>query len=203
MSAQLHEDLFLTHALAHVARRAMRPWGLHGVAHWWRVRHNGLLVAQHTGADTRVVRLFAIIHDSFREDDRRDPLHGERAAAWIARVRRDEMHADDSICATTARVVRTLDDVAFDQLRRACELHTSTIKTDDVTIDTCFAADRLDLARVGFRPDPLLIPVDSALLSCEFIDDAMRRTREGLAWVEPEEFRETWGIAVDSSAREL
>lgn len=58
--------------MGHQQRRWMKPWGLHGVGHWWRVRFNGLLVAAKTGADERVVRLFSLFHDAFREDDGHD-----------------------------------------------------------------------------------------------------------------------------------
>ncbi|RLS92907.1 MAG: hypothetical protein DWI11_08090 [Planctomycetota bacterium] len=201
MSTPLHENLILANSLAHVAQRSMEPWGLHGIAHWWRVRHNGLLVAAHTGADTRVVRLFALIHDSFREDDGHDPLHGLRAAKWLARVRQGELQENDVACASTRAAIESLDDVGFDQLHRACELHTSSITTDDATINTCFAADRLDLARVGFRPDPRLIPVDRALLTDAFIDAAMRRTVGRLGWIENDEFLQAWGIDVDLAER--
>lgn len=85
----------------------------------------------------------------------------------------------------------------------ACELHTSTITTDDATINTCFAADRLDLARVGYEPDPRLIPVDRAILTRAFIHSAMQRTHGRLAWVDEREFLETWGMQIASSEREV
>ena len=40
--------------------------GTHGVVHWARVLENGLRVAELNGADTRVVTLFALFHDSRR-----------------------------------------------------------------------------------------------------------------------------------------
>jgi len=42
---------------------------LHGPAHWRRVERNGLLLATRTGADSTIVRLFSIFHDSSREND--------------------------------------------------------------------------------------------------------------------------------------
>ncbi len=208
----LDEKLILARSLAHVRLHAMKPWGLHGVAHWWRVRHNGLLVAAHSGANERVVRLFALIHDSFREDDGSDPQHGARAAAWLLRVREDrvlrdevhdEMHAEphtnDAAFQHTRAVIHALDARAFEQLHRACELHTSTARTGDLTIDACFVADRLDLARVGYRPDPRLMPADASLLTPTFIDDAMQRTHLGLSWANEAEFTEAWGVAIPQS----
>ena len=40
--------------------------GIHGSPHWARVRENGLRLAARTGADERVVELFAFLHDSCR-----------------------------------------------------------------------------------------------------------------------------------------
>ena len=56
--------------------------GIHGVAHWGRVRANGFRLAQLTGANVYVVELFALIHDSCRIDDGHDPEHGLRAAGF-------------------------------------------------------------------------------------------------------------------------
>ena len=39
-------------------------------------------------------------------------------------------------------------------LRRACMEHTITERTGVPTIDACFDADRMDLPRVGYMPDP-------------------------------------------------
>ncbi len=73
----------ITSRLIEFARSEFRlDWdGIHGASHWSRVRHNGLLLAEHTGANTRVVEYFAFIHDMGRENDRYDPEHGSRAAA--------------------------------------------------------------------------------------------------------------------------
>ena len=55
--------------------------GAHGVAHWARVRVNGLRLALHNGADMRVVEYFSFLHDACRRNEHRDPGHGQRAAA--------------------------------------------------------------------------------------------------------------------------
>ncbi len=202
LAPQLHEHLILANSLACVQRNGMHPWGLHGIAHWWRVRHNGLLVAAHSpvaarsGADTLVVRLFALVHDAFREDDGSDPQHGARAAAWLTRVRSNTLHTDDAACEHTRAVITALDSTAFEQLRRACELHTSTKDTGDATIDACFVADRLDLARVGYRPDVRRMPAHTALLTPSFIDDAVRRTQLELSWMKNAEFAQTWRVTI-------
>ncbi|MCQ2054605.1 MAG: hypothetical protein MJY82_04860 [Fibrobacter sp.] len=113
---------------------------IHGIEHWHQVEFNGLLLAPKTGADIDVVRLFALFHDCRRLDDRHDAGHGPRAAEF-AKLCREEKRFE-------------IDDGRFDLLYRACDLHTSTPRTGNPTIDTCFDADRLDLGRVGFKLDP-------------------------------------------------
>jgi uncharacterized protein len=116
------------------------PWaGDHGVAHWARVLENGLLLAAETGADIEVVRLFAILHDSRRINENWDPDHGPRAAEF-ARTLRGRLFV--------------LPDAEFRLLHRACAGHTHEHTHPDVTIQTCWDADRLDLGRVGVTPDP-------------------------------------------------
>ena len=97
--------------------------GIHGRAHWARVRANGLRLAEHTGANPEVVELFAILHDSKRENDGRDPLHGARAAQFADGLR-------DSLL--------TLADDAFELLRFACEFHTNGLTEADITVMTIF-----------------------------------------------------------------
>jgi uncharacterized protein len=197
---EIREESLLATALDHVARFNMHPWGMHGVAHWWRVRHNGLLLAPSTGADAKVVRMFAIFHDSHRQDNHADPMHGPRAAQWIERVRlsagsehRSADLPDDSF--TRAAIV-ALSDAQFAQLHTACTLHTSAIHHDDPTIATCFAADRLDLGRVGTRPNPKYIPIDRAILTDTVIEEAIARTNSALNWTDAAEFTRTWGLVI-------
>ena len=65
----------ITAELIQFARGEFRlDWeGIHGAPHWARVRHNGLVLAELTGANTRVVEYFAFIHDLGRENDNHDP----------------------------------------------------------------------------------------------------------------------------------
>jgi len=111
--------------------------GTHGVVHWARVLENGLRVAEATGADTRVVTLFAIFHDSRRVNENHDRNHGRRGSE-LARSMRDQLD---------------LDDIAFALLTKACDLHTDGLTQADVTIQACWDADRLDLARAGIEPE--------------------------------------------------
>ena len=116
-----------------------RATSIHAPPHWRRVERNGLLLADETGADLDVVRLFALFHDSRRESDGSDPEHGARAAEYAAELRG---HAFE------------LADDRFEKLHFACVWHTDGQRHDDPTIATCWDADRLDLGRVGVMPDP-------------------------------------------------
>ena len=60
----------------------------HGLSHWQRVERNGLLLSMQDGelrSDVciKVVRYFAYLHDSCRENDGEDVEHGVRAANMI------------------------------------------------------------------------------------------------------------------------
>jgi uncharacterized protein len=112
--------------------------GVHGLAHWQRVQENGLRLAEHNHADQDTIRLFSFLHDCCRENDRFDPDHGPRAAEFLASLR------DELITAT---------DEEFGRLFEAIRDHTRVIHNRDVTIATCWDADRLDIGRVGVRPD--------------------------------------------------
>lgn len=112
----------------------------HGLSHWRAVEFNGLMLSRKTKADIDVVRLFALFHDSKREDDGYDGLHGARGAEFAKK------------CFSENRF--NISENQFDKLYKACSLHTKVNKTLDITIDTCFDADRLDLGRVGFKLDP-------------------------------------------------
>ncbi len=113
--------------------------GAHGVAHWARVLENGRRLAEETGASIEVVSLFAVLHDSRRINEGTDPEHGPRAAKFATELRGG---------------VFDLDDHEFRLLCRACEGHTYERNHPDVTIQTCWDSDRLDLGRVGIMPHP-------------------------------------------------
>jgi uncharacterized protein len=113
--------------------------GHHGVAHWARVMENGLRLAEETGANVQVVRLFAVFHDSRRRNESIDPDHGQRGADFAAELRGNLFDLPD-------------DD--FNLLYRACAGHTDELTHPDITIQTCWDSDRLDLGRVGIVPHP-------------------------------------------------
>ncbi len=112
--------------------------GVHGVSHWARVRINGLLIAEKNGANLRVVELFAFLHDIKREADFNDPLHGERAAQFI------ETLPDELL---------EINQGEKKLLMLACHDHSKGFIEADMTVGTCWDADRLDLGRGGQRPN--------------------------------------------------
>ena len=61
--------------------------GDHGVSHWARVLENGLRLAEDTGANVKVISLFAVIHNSRRQNEGTDPEHGPRAAEFAVELR--------------------------------------------------------------------------------------------------------------------
>ncbi len=152
------------------------PWnGDHGVAHWARVMENGMRLVQMTGANVEVVGLFAILHDSRRVNEITDPQHGPRAAEFAAQLRGQAFE---------------LPDHEFRLLHRACAGHTHERTHPDVTIQTCWDSDRLDLGRVGVKPHPSRLCTEAA------------RTPEVLNWADgracfrvvPDFVKAEWGI---------
>jgi uncharacterized protein len=124
------------------------PWdGHHGIAHWARVLENGLRLAGETSAIIEVVSLFAILHDSRRVNEVTDPDHGPRAAEFASSLRGP---------------LFDLPDHDLGLLHRACSGHTHERTHPDVTIRTCWDADRLDLGRVGITPHPSRLCTEAA-----------------------------------------
>ena len=113
--------------------------GDHGVTHWARVLENGLKLSQETDANVEVVSLFVVFHDSRRVNECTDPDHGQRGADFAAELRGK---------------LFDISDQEFDLLYRACVGHTHERTHRDVTIQTCWDSDRLDLGRVGIMPHP-------------------------------------------------
>lgn len=122
------------------AKNHSRHSDIHGLTHWQSVESNGIALAKITGANLIVVRLFAYVHDLCRENDGDDPEHGLRASLLAREY--------------AGSLFRGLTDTELDQLIFACAHHTDMIQSEDVTVNTCWDADRLDLGRVGIVPLP-------------------------------------------------
>lgn len=113
--------------------------GIHGYPHWVRVRENGLRLAETTAARIEVVELFAFLHDIQRRNDGYDPEHGARAAEYVYLVQDNHF---------------ALSKADLKLLRKACVGHSDGHIVADITIQTCWDADRLDLGRAGIHPLP-------------------------------------------------
>jgi len=121
----------------------------HGISHWRRVALIGNYLARHTGADIEVVNFFAYLHDSKRENELYDPEHGLRASAFAKEL------YDKKLIKINAQKLEVL--------QFACEHHSdSKVKSDDITVQTCWDADRLDLWRVGIEPKREFLNTDFA-----------------------------------------
>ena len=121
------------------AQFALDWYGIHGIQHWKRVRDNGLRLARTTGANPAVVELFAYLHDSRRLDDWEDLGHGLRAAEYLQTLRGRYFE---------------ISNEELELLVYACRHHSDGLMGGDVTVLTCWDADRLDLGRVAIHPDP-------------------------------------------------
>jgi uncharacterized protein len=136
--------------------------GVHGIRHWERVRRNGLLLAEQTGANATVVELFAYLHDCRRLDEWQDRGHGGRAAEYLPRLRGDCFDVSDA---------------EMELLTEACRLHSDGMMDGDITVRTCWDADRLDLGRVGIRPAAEFLCTEAAR-EPDLIVSAYRRSLE-------------------------
>ena len=160
-NADLTSDVVSPDLAAALRATYALPWsGIHGTRHWLRVRENGLRLAPLTGADPVVVELFAVIHDIKRHNDGYDPQHGARAAVW----------------ARATRALLPIDAHGLELLIYACEAHTRGLTGADITVQTCWDADRLDLYRVGIMPKPARLCTDAARMP-ESLEWAVRRSR--------------------------
>jgi uncharacterized protein len=152
---------------------ALEVRGYHGVCHWARVLENGLRLAEETGADARIVTLFALFHDCRRANEARDEGHGLRGGQFARSLRGTLVHLGDS---------------DFELLFRACHLHTHGYTQDEVTVQVCWDADRLDLGRVGITPEPGLLCSQAARDLISWSD------RRAVTGYEPEIVSRAWRL---------
>ena len=111
---------------------------VHGPAHWRAVLSNGVMLADELEADRAFVAVFALLHDCRRDNEWHDPLHGARAA----------------------KVAREVNGRFFDfepgrleRLTEALHWHDAGRVHKDIDISCCWAADRIELRRVGIEPE--------------------------------------------------
>ncbi len=155
------------------------PWGgTHGVSHWARVLENGRRLSAITGAKVRIVELFAVFHDSQRINEGFDDGHGRRGAKLARDLR---------------GIQYELEDGDAELLIQACELHTEGYLEGDITVQTCWDADRLDLGRVGIPPREEKLCTDGAKAS-DLFKWAVKRGDELFV---PSLISTEWGIRLE------
>jgi uncharacterized protein len=111
------------------------------------VRENGYALGSATdGADPEVVGLFALFHDSMCVNDGHDPDHGRRGSALAREL----------------AGLLPLERWQLEQLTMACDGHADGFVSDDPTVGVCWDADRLDLPRVGIRPEATFLSTAAA-----------------------------------------
>ena len=137
----MQENPILTPPFIELLKREFRlEWhGAHGFAHWTRVCSNGRRLALRNGANLRIIEYFSFLHDVCRRDEGCDPEHGLRAAVFAQTIRKDFID---------------LEDQEFSLLSDALSGHSHARQHPDLTVMSCWDADRLDLLRIGVVPDP-------------------------------------------------
>jgi uncharacterized protein len=124
--------------------------GIHGAGHWARVWRNGRAIARAEGAREDVVWLFSFLHDHQRVHDGEDTSHGWNAVVNAAENLRGRFFE--------------IDEQGWMLLVDAMNLHSDGFNEPgfDITIRTCWDADRLDLGRVGITPNPKYLCTETA-----------------------------------------
>lgn len=129
------------------------PYGYH---HSMRVDVNIQMLGKRLWLNTddvnAISHLYAHWHDILRFNNGNDPEHGKRAADVISRNRKHP--SLNPFCEIGTIRNTPLSDDLTDRLIYACEHHTTMHKSGDPLIDICFDGDRMDLTRVGIKPDP-------------------------------------------------
>lgn len=117
--------------------------GDHGISHWRRVYQNAQLLAKVYGITSEVFELFALLHDSKREDEFEDENHGKRAALFAKELIK------------SGNITLSCEDKK--RLLFACSNHTKLNKRanlyNDIVVQIYLDADKLDIGRVGIVPE--------------------------------------------------
>ena len=121
--------------------------GIHGIPHWSRVYYFGKKIALQEEARLDIVHLFSILHDSQRISDGFDLDHGIRAVDYAQHLRGKLFNLDDS---------------GFELLCQALAGHSNGQTEGDITVQTCWDADRLDLGRIGIYPAERFLCTETA-----------------------------------------
>jgi uncharacterized protein len=136
------------------AQFILEDHSIHGFDHWEEVEQNGIMLANQPGVDLTIVRLFAYIHDCKRQDDYQDAEHGDRSADFVLElVEKGELSF--------------LSKEQINKLWSACKYHHKGVTDTDLTIGSCFDADRIELIRCGMIPRPNLMNTPTGIRIAE------------------------------------
>lgn len=119
------------------ARFVLGASSIHGPAHWKAVLANGILLTDALAADRALAVVFSLLHDCRRENEWRDPRHGARAVE-VAEGLNGKLF--------------DFSPERFDRLSEALRWHDAGHVHSDIDISCCWAADRIELRRVGIEP---------------------------------------------------
>jgi len=122
---------------------------IHGLAHFQRVEKLGSYLYKRNGADLKVIRYFAYLHDCMRIQDGVDERHGARAESFV-----QSLYAQGLLALSQQQKELLCYAVRNHHLEDA--------SSEDITIQTCWDADRLDLWRIDCRPNPARLFTDIA-----------------------------------------
>lgn len=114
---------------------------IHGYDHWKNVEKIGHYIADRNGADKKVISAFAFLHDIGRTDESEESGHGKKSAELIEKSFNPDLS----------------DEKQKKLLVAVSEHDKADARSDDITIQTCWDADRLDLPRVHVFPDKNLL----------------------------------------------
>ncbi|HEF0078820.1 MULTISPECIES: HD domain-containing protein [Citrobacter] len=145
--------------------------GTHGLSHWTRVLLTGRRLCDALHINHHLVDLFALLHDSQRQDEGRDSDHGPRAEIFIRELVR--------------KGLLQLPTDELDLLSMACSLHTKGLTDGPIIAQVCWDADRLDLGRVGISPQPAKLCTSAAREPILFrwaVDRGTSKAKEELPW---------------------
>lgn len=125
----------------------------HDLSHFMRVIVWGLALSRYNEAkgiiiNNKVVVWFGLLHDICRESDFDDKEHGLRAACYVKMIRNTWLG--------------DLNDNEILLLSEAVKYHNKIRQYGEITIDTCFDADRLDLLRFGITVNPERLATNAA-----------------------------------------
>ncbi len=121
---------------------------IHGISHWQNVYRLGKKLAAINGADEKIIYYFAHWHDFFRQRDYEDAKHGHRAAAYL-----DDYRCDLSYDLNKKQVEKLKFAIIHHADKKEKIIKLDNELKNDITVQTCWDADRLDLGRLSIIPE--------------------------------------------------